>query len=792
MTDTTTDGTTPGTDKPVTINLPKPDRQPTRSAARERLRDIDPPREWIRHPITAANALLLTAAVMYLIRPDGFSLPESPGTGIAVILSIVIGIVLASGLSFGVGLARTDDPVRAWSLGASVFAAAAWLVITVMTGGVWTIVGIATFSAILAVTMMIYAAVSVRTRREALRASAERSVERAERRRHEWDAILERAKVKGVKVVGESRLDNGGGRIYELDIEDGSSGIAGLNSALDRIASAASRVVSYPITPRSLTVRPHSSGKLHLCELVVLERDVLAENIALPADLYSTRGTVLDDYEVGRDVTSAPVLIDRRQGHEFIAGMTDGGKSTAMEVRMIQDILRPDTVVWVIAPDKGARLVGPYLLPYLTGENRTARPAIDWIALDEAEAAMMLADTLRAINQRQRRLGADGQGWKPTPSDPAISIYIDESVGMLNSRQSYPDHTGRMRTPGQLVTDVTRLARSEWITVTLASQRVTATMTGPDASNIKSQMRIRTAFGAAKGNEGFEAAGLFGADSGRLRLAGLPPGAYAITDERHRRVPEVIKGYNVSPEIRTGAVRNADRLETHAILDEYTAGALKTYAGRWTRDSQVQQVRDIITGSGRDVDDDVLDELALTDPTNVGKRTSRIDPPRDEHGNPTRRRDAAESLAEEIKRIQSAERSSRVAAAADGAVPDDDELQVWFAMDANNEDADDDVLPPVSPEALDVAAAIRSSGILDTGDEWVPFRRVVEAVCDEMGWAALNDNGRPNKATDGRVSRAISELDPEIETRQKFASRVAAYEVARLAAAVNARREDTE
>lgn len=795
MTDTTHNRPAPPRERPA----PRPS-QNRRPATSERIRDIDPPRDWIRWPVTAANAILMTAAIMYLITPTGIGLPAETGATVAVIVSIVLAIALTSGIAFGVGLARTDDPVRAWALGGAVLAATTWLVITVMTGGIWTAAALASFGAVLAVAMMVYAAVSARTRRDAEKATAERAAERVERRQHQWDAILAKAGVKGMTVVGETPLPNGGGRIYEIDMADGSAGIPGLTSAIEKITRVASRVVSYPLTERSISVRQHSGGKMHLCELVVLERDVLGENIALPERLYSTRGTVADDYEIGQDVTSEPVKIDRRQGHEFIAGITDGGKSTAMEVRMIQDILRTDTVVWVIAPDKGARLVGPYLLPYLTGAARTARPVLDWIALDEVEAARMLADALRAIDRRQKRLGADGQGWKPTPEDPAISIYIDESVGMLQSMERYPDHRGRQRTPGQLVTDVNRLARSEWITITLASQRGTATMIGADASNIKSQMRIRAAFGSSKGNEGIEAAALFGVDAGRIRLTGLPPGAYAVTDDRLRATPEVIKGYNISPEIRRAAVVNADRLETHGLIDDYTAAGMTMYAGRWTRDSQVQQVQDIITGSGRDVDGDVIAELEQTDPDKVGRSTSPVEPARDKDGNPVYQHGAAESLAAELKRIQDAERTSRVTTAADGAIPDDDELESWFAMAAESDGgAGDsaggtvDVQPrgPVSPEALAVAAAIRSSGILDTPDEWIPFRTVCEVVCEALGWPGLNDNGKPNKATDSRLSRAIAELDPEIETKPKRAERTISYEVARLAAAVETRREDT-
>ncbi|MGH3987177.1 MAG: hypothetical protein ACRDTZ_07640, partial [Pseudonocardiaceae bacterium] len=449
-----------------------------------------------------------------------------------------------------------------------------------------------------------------RTEKESL----ERKAEIAARKRSDWERILFDAGVKGIRI--ETELTDDEWTNGEQSFPIGSDSPAGFALAVElgkdspegsmlagmtpRIEKEAARQLRLPIRSGAIRVEPR--GYAHQWKLIIPTKDLLRETV--PFVLEKGPRTINDPLYVAMSADGMALGVDfNTTPHGLVAGITGNGKTTFLNVHILESTRCVDTVNWYICGDKPTRVLRPWMEAFLNGTSSDVsgtgyvEPILDWIATDIQEACHMLLDAYKAVSIRQAmpaEPGASEEKWSPSRNRPRICIWMDEAPKFLTNNQykvktwdwtgsrttEQEDAEGLPRTGytfSELLLEVIRLARSEGISVVFMLQRPTNDMAGDSGGGLKSQLGYRTSFKQAGGLEQGKTfiSDALGVDVKTLGIGEL----YMESGEVSR--PILGKSYYAQwDDIRAATVAHTAYQQP---LDPETAADLDFYAGRWTR-----------------------------------------------------------------------------------------------------------------------------------------------------------------------------------------------------------------
>lgn len=591
-----------------------------------------------------------------------------------------------------------------------------------------------------------------------------RAQRRSDAKRAVWVQILAKAGAKDI-TVGEDTAFKAG---FKLELTLGPDApdfrtLAGLTPGIERIAATATGL---PIRPGSIQIERGMLANQAI--MIVPTRDVLAETIELP-ELHGPR-SINDPIATGQFVDGNDVELRFRGFHGMLAGMTNHGKSAALDVIMAQTTACVDNVTIALAGNKGVRWLRNWLLPWLRGH--ADRPPVDWVAANIDEALLVLLDIYRAIDARQAMPNNGVNGWEPNVENPQITILVDESTDLLESTKTVKTHKDEKVTFADLLLILVRTARSEAIQVVFCSQRGTATLLGGSGGDLKSQVLYRVGF-RAQGNM-TDVNAVFSTETNGVELSTLPKGAFYVEMEEYSR-PRLAKGFWLTPErIHQYAIENTPYV---GGLDTATADCMQHYAGRWTRPHQIAFLEQVNGGPLRP---ELMDALIAQDPIVNGIIAQA------EAGDPGAQQlvKFAEELADQQERQQQG--------GSDSDEYDDGDLiarmRAWAEEKANSHDASmlelmwdqpeiDDAerntadATALSANTLVLLGAIHAEGVLYSGEEWIPATDVLGLAVKHLGW--------PNNPEGGRmVAEALREIG--VESTRKGGKRITSYPVEAL------------
>jgi S-DNA-T family DNA segregation ATPase FtsK/SpoIIIE len=386
------------------------------------------------------------------------------------------------------------------------------------------------------------------------------------RRRGRWPGLLAGIGHKDVEYAGEQRTAAG----YQVHLRLPRSG----RVTYQMLAGSAERL-EIAARLRHGSLRFERGTQAHQVILHVAERDMLARTVPLPAatePISINRPVPLGIYADGE--TCAVTL---REVAGLIVGLRGSGKSNLLNVLLAQLARCQDVLVFAIDL-KGGRMAAPWIQPWIAG--RAAKPVIDWLATDRAEADIMLRALLRAVDARARSCSG-GEKIIPSASQPAVLLVCDEVAVILGMGTGGPrlsDHEVSNAVLAGLATRLVMTGRSEAVDLIMATQRGTVTMTG--SADLKSQCALRIGLGV-----GSEAdARLIIPDDIKIAadLAGLRhPGSGIVQQGRNGRVMPV-KFYRIEHEAIGGIAERFGELRPEP--DPILAAALGyEYLTRWSR-----------------------------------------------------------------------------------------------------------------------------------------------------------------------------------------------------------------
>jgi hypothetical protein len=130
--------------------------------------------------------------------------------------------------------------------------------------------------------------------------------------------------------------------------------------------------------------------------LDVMLRDSFTQDV--PADLDTTPLSILDAFPIGRNARGVWRSICLRIESVIVGGSPGSGKTTFLR-RLIMYLARcTDAVVWVIDLNGGG-VAEPFVTPWARGE--ATAPAVDWVAHDLPEAAVMVTVARELLKDRK-------------------------------------------------------------------------------------------------------------------------------------------------------------------------------------------------------------------------------------------------------------------------------------------------------------------------------------------------------------------------------------------------------
>lgn len=310
--------------------------------------------------------------------------------------------------------------------------------------------------------------------------------------------------------------------------------------------------------------------------LHVFDRDILAEEIPYPFD----RGpkSIHEPIPLGQFPTGEVCVITFREVAALMVGLKGKGKSGLINTHLAHLTGCTDAVVWML-DGKNGETVRPWLEPFLN--MVTARPAIDWPAIDVAEFDAVLLATKYAREYRT------ANGWSvktESRSSPAIIVIVEEA-SVITGVARY-GAAGRV----ELAQDAVTLGRSSDLSILLATQRAVLDMLG--SGSMKSNMDVRYGLGVT---EAQDARMIFpdGQMAKSLYRLGDDPiyrGTFLMQAPGVARVMPA-KGYWIEPstipgiaETNTVWAAELDRGTADAVHAGLTAmGVAGGYYGRWDR-----------------------------------------------------------------------------------------------------------------------------------------------------------------------------------------------------------------
>lgn len=278
--------------------------------------------------------------------------------------------------------------------------------------------------------------------------------------------------------------------------------------------------------PQGCVVRALDAEHQGAAVLDVMLRDSLADTRRVEED--TTPASINDEFEVATAPRGESLTVCLRQKSAVVGGTVGSGKTTLLH-RIIMRLARcTDTLIWVIDLNGGG-VAAPWIGPWARGQ--AADPVVDWVADNEAEAAVLLAVARAVAKDRKtnrdaiRRKRAANSTVLPVDAEmPAIVIITDEggevrqAAGLL----------GRLVDDG--IARVAQIARAEGVRVVMSVLRGTGDLLN---KGLRSVIGIRICL---RMEEEGEYDHVLGANPGRARLLHVGSAYTYRTDTDHRPV----------------------------------------------------------------------------------------------------------------------------------------------------------------------------------------------------------------------------------------------------------------
>ncbi len=279
------------------------------------------------------------------------------------------------------------------------------------------------------------------------------------------------------------------------------------------VASKLARIESVLETRPGAARLISDAHKANRAVLRIVNHDPLASPIPWPG---STATSVNEPIVLGHFEDGDPVSIRLVGEHALIAGTMGRGKSGVLNAFMAELSARADVVLWGIDMKRGLELA-----PW--------RAVLDRLATTEDAAHGLLMAANRVLDVRADRLAERHERkWRPTPTEPALVIAVDELAELDANAMA-------------LLERLARLGRAEGIIIIGATQRPSADVLG--GLDARSQMTARIALGVVEPRDGelILGAGRLSAGWRPDRLAG--PGYFLVLVPGQHEQPRPARAY---------------------------------------------------------------------------------------------------------------------------------------------------------------------------------------------------------------------------------------------------------
>lgn len=178
--------------------------------------------------------------------------------------------------------------------------------------------------------------------------------------------------------------------------------------------------------------------------------------------------TISNPFPVGWHRDGADALAELRFICGLISGQTGSGKTNIMQVVNARLVECVDTLVWAI-DTAGAGIAMPWVIPWL--EGRAPRPAMDWVAADDAAAETMCRTALDLIAQRkirhQGRMRAVNDDKVPLGRSQVDDLFVAEVVVVVDEFAKLPPKIQ------DLITEISDTGRATGVRTLVGALRAT-------------------------------------------------------------------------------------------------------------------------------------------------------------------------------------------------------------------------------------------------------------------------------------------------------------------------------
>lgn len=286
-----------------------------------------------------------------------------------------VGVIVAVVVTFAL-----DRPFAVPHRALAVVGACLWM--TVVARSDWTEWRALAFVAGVAIVAVLEFAVPG-PRPAPLRAWVGQSDQQADRRPsevREWEMLLRQLTGKPVAVRAITPWDRpADGQQVEVDLP--------VNMTVKDLAAVCDKIAAGRRLPSGCVVEAKDGTHQGSAVLDVMLRDCLAGDSRTIAEPTSP-ASINDSFDLANTARGERLEVCLRQKSMVVGGTVGSGKTTLLH-RIIFFLARcTDTLIWVIDLNGGG-VAAPWTRPYAVGDAPV--PTVDWIADNEAEAAVMVA-----------------------------------------------------------------------------------------------------------------------------------------------------------------------------------------------------------------------------------------------------------------------------------------------------------------------------------------------------------------------------------------------------------------
>lgn len=196
----------------------------------------------------------------------------------------------------------------------------------------------------------------------------------------DWEALLRQLTRKGVVVRSVTPWERAGdGERVVVDLP--------VDMTVKDLAAVCDKAAAGRRLPQGCVVQALDGEHQGSAVLDVMLRDCLAGDSRVISEP-TTPASIYDPFDIATTARGEQLEVCLRQKSAVVGGTVGSGKTTLLH-RIIFRLARcTDTLIWVIDLNGGG-VAAPWTRPWAVGQ--ADEPTIDWIADNEAEAAVMVA-----------------------------------------------------------------------------------------------------------------------------------------------------------------------------------------------------------------------------------------------------------------------------------------------------------------------------------------------------------------------------------------------------------------